>query len=76
MIMKTFTLRLFRDTQKPLRVEQLTAPTVDAAAREARRRLSSSSFLRSDVLEEGRIVGCFQRSRTGGEITTVPTFGL
>lgn len=73
--MKTFTLRLFRDTQRPLRVEQLSAPSLAAAAGEARRRLSASSFCESDVLEGGRIVSRFRRSGRGGEITPVPTPG-
>ena len=73
--MKIYTLRLFRDCEQPLRVERLTASTMDVAVGEARRRLAASSFSRSELLDDGRVVGGFQRARRGGDITVLPLFG-
>jgi hypothetical protein len=50
--MKTYTLRLFRDCEQPLRVERLTAPSMDVAVGEARRRLgASAAFSAQDAAE-------------------------
>ena len=73
--MKTYTLRLFRDCEQPLRVERLTAPSEDVAVGEARRRLAASSFSRSHLLDDGRVVGGFQRARRGGDVTALPILG-
>lgn len=59
--MSEFTMRLFRETECPLRTERLQAETPLAALQMARRRLEgTAAFSRVEVVADEAIIGGFE----------------